>query len=56
MTSYNGGSVSVIDTSTLKVLHTLELGGTPNGIAVVPAGVWVADTTGQLFLLDLDVR
>jgi YVTN family beta-propeller protein len=54
-TSYNGGSVYAIDTSTLEVIKTLDLGGTPNGIAVVPDGVWVADTTGQLFLLDLDV-
>jgi YVTN family beta-propeller protein len=56
VTSYEGGSVYAIDTSTLEVLETLALGGTPNGIAIVPAGVWVADTTGRLFLLDLDVR
>ena len=55
-TSYNGGSVYAIDTTTLEVIKTLDLGGTPNGIAVVPDGVWVADTTGQLFLLDLEVR
>lgn len=55
-TSYNSGSVYAIDTSTLEVLKTLALGGTPNGIAVVPDGVWVADTTGQLFLLDTDVH
>ena len=56
VTSYNSGSVYAIDTSTLEVIKTLALGGTPNGIAIVPDGVWVADTTGQLFLLDLEVR
>ena len=50
MTAENGGTVSVIDTSTHAVVETIRLTGEgvrPMGVAVSPDGAWVYVTTGR---------
>ncbi|MBI1787007.1 MAG: hypothetical protein HYR60_05565 [Acidobacteria bacterium] len=49
-----GGTVSVIDTSRLKVTHRLEVGGRPLGLVVSPDGrrVYVANNVDNIQVID----
>jgi uncharacterized protein (TIGR03437 family) len=52
--NFGSGNVSVIDTSTNKVIATVMVGSQPQGIAVTPDGasVYVANCGGDVFVID----
>jgi YVTN family beta-propeller protein len=45
-------TVTRIDLSSRRILHSIPIGGAPTALAVTPGAVWVSDATGQISRID----
>jgi peptide/nickel transport system substrate-binding protein len=45
-------TVTRIDVSSRRILHSIPVGGAPTALSATPGAVWVTDTTGQISRID----